>query len=106
MVEKILDLIGVKYRETRFIKPPQDTYAIYHDSYLTKGSDEKNLIIEHDYTIELYSYIADEAIEKLIEYQLNHFGIEFTKQERYWIEEQQLYQVIYEFNYIEKLKEE
>ncbi|WP_286154655.1 hypothetical protein [Thomasclavelia cocleata] len=103
MVKEILEMAGIKHRETRFIQPPEETYAVFHDSYINRGADQKNLICEHDYTIELYSYNPDPQIESRIEDLLNERSIEFNKQERYWIESEQLYQVVYEFSAIMKI---
>ena len=106
MVKEILTNAGFveneTFRETRFIKPPRTTYAIYLDSYTRRGADNLNLVKEHDYTIELYSYFPDPDAEKRIETILDELGIEFEKSECYWIQEEQLYQVVYTFNYIEK----
>lgn len=106
MVKKILTLAGFvegkTFKETRFLKAPQTTYAIYIDSYTRRGADALNLIKDHDYTIELYSYKADPKAEEKIEAVLDSLSIEYDKSERYWIESEQLYQVIYKFNFIEK----
>ena len=50
---------GKTFKETRFLKPPQSTYAVYIDSFTRRGADGVNLIKEHTYTIEVYSYKAD-----------------------------------------------
>ena len=93
---------GKTFNETRFIKPPNTTYAVYLDSFTRRGADNLNLIKEHDYTIELYSHKSDPTAESKIENELDKRGIEYDKAERYWIKEEQLYQVIYNFNFIEK----
>ena len=102
MVDKILKPTGIPYKESRFLKPPKQTYAVYNDSVNQRGADNINLITQHDITIELYEYEKDPESEALIETQLNTLGIEFDKQSRYWIHEEQLYQVVYEFSYTEK----
>lgn len=106
MVKKILTAAGFieneTFKETRFLKPPKTTYTIYEDGYTRRGADYLNLITEHDDTIELYSYTPDPNAEKNIESTFDSFGIEFEKQPRYWIQEEQLYQVVYTFNYVEK----
>ena len=106
MVKEILTLAGFvegkTFKETRFLKPPQSTYAVYFDSYERRGADSLNLIKEHDYTIELYSYKADPEAEASIESVLDTLGIAYDKASRYWIQEEQLYQVVYSFNYVEK----
>lgn len=108
MVKQILTLAGFiegkTFKETRFIKPPKSTYAIYLDSYTGRGADGANLLKEHTYTIELYSDTPDPEAEKRIEDTLDSFGLEYEKGDRYWIQEEQLYQVLYEFSYIEKIR--
>lgn len=106
MVKEILTRAGFvenkTFKETRFLTPPKSTYAIYLDSFDSRGADSLNLLKEHTYTIELYSYKADPKAEARIEVELNALGIEFTKEERYWLKDEQLYQVVYTFGYIEK----
>lgn len=106
MVHKILTSAGFvlheTYRETRFLSPPNTTYVIYNDNLNVRGADNLNLMIEHAVEIELYEYAPDPDAEKRIENQLDANGIEYVKQSRYYINEEQLYQIIYEFEYIEK----
>ena len=106
MIKQILTNAGFieneTFRETRFIKPPRTTYAIYLDSYTRRGADNSNLVRDHDYTIEVYSYFSDPEAEDRIEAVLDNLGIAFDKSESYWIQDEQLYQVVYTFNYIEK----
>lgn len=106
MVKKILTEAGFvenkTFKETRFLKPPTDSYCVYMDSFNRRGADGLNMITEHTYTIELYTYRTDPDAERRIENALDLFGIEFDKDDRYWIESEQLYQTIYSFDYIEK----
>jgi hypothetical protein len=106
MVKKILTEAGFienkTFKETRFLKAPTDSYCVYMDSFHRRGGDDINLITEHTYTIELYAYRTDPDAEKRIENALDKFGIVFDKDDRYWIESEQLYQTIYTFGYIEK----
>lgn len=106
MVNKILTGAGFiknqTYRETMFKKPPKSTYAIYNDTKTVRGPDYVNAITEHEVNIELYEYAPDPDAEAAIEAQLDAFGQMYIKQNRYWINEEQLYQVIYEFNYLTK----
>ena len=106
MVKKILTgagfVEGESFKETRFISPPNATYAVYTDSFTGRGADNINLIKEHDYSIELYSYTLDSDAESRIEEMLNKLGIEFDKSDRYWLESEQLYEVVFTFNFIEK----
>lgn len=106
MVKQVLTAAGFvegkSFKETRFLKPPKTTYAVFMDSYERRGADSLNLLKEHDYTIELYSYTPDPEAEKRIENSLDSLALDFVKDNRYWIQEEQLYQVIYNFSYIEK----
>jgi hypothetical protein len=106
MVKRILTgagfVEGKTFKETRFLKPPQTTYAVYIDSFTRRGGDGVNLIKEHNYTIELYSYKVDPTAEAEIEKMFDTLGIECEKSERYWLDTEQLYQVVYTFYFIEK----
>ena len=106
MVKQILTGAGFEegktFKETRFLAPPKTTYAIYLDSFTRRGADGFNLIKDHNYTIELYSHTPDPEAEARIEATLDEYGIEYVKDDRYWINEEQLYQVVYTFNFIEK----
>ena len=103
MVTKILTRAGVKFRQSRYTaKPLPDTYAVYLDDREVNGADGINCLITHNITVEVYESKPDDATEAAIEEALDFFGIEWTSQARYWIAEEQRYQVIYEFTYIEK----
>ncbi len=106
MVEDILEQAGFvenqTYRRCRFIKPPQITYAVYFDEFEARGSDDKNLLEEHDCTIEMYSYALDEQSQMKIENALNASGIAYRKASHQFLEDEQLYMVVYEFDYITK----
>lgn len=106
MVKQILTSAGFEegktFKETRFLKPPKTTYAVYMDSFTRRGADALNLIKDHTYTIELYAYKQDADAERRIEAVLDELGIPFDKDERYWLESEQLYQTIYTFDFIEK----
>lgn len=106
MVKEILTSAGFvegkTFKETRFLTPPKTSYAIYLDSFTGRGADNLNLIKEHNYTIELYCYKPDPTAEAKIEAILDELGIEYDKSERYWLDSEQLYQVVYTFDFIEK----
>lgn len=106
MVDEIMQgaglVLNVTYKETRFLKPPKDTYAVYHDTITRRGADLLSCITEHEINVELYEYRPDPDMEAAIEAQLDARAIPYLKQQRYWIDAEQLYQVIYEFNIIEK----
>ena len=102
MINKILDPTGLPYKESRFLTPPKSTYAVYMDAIERRGGDNINLVTQHDISIEVYEYSKDPDAEKAIEDQLDLLGIEYTKVPRYWLQTEQLYQVVYDFSYVEK----
>lgn len=102
MIDKILKAAGIDYRRTRFPKPPAGTYAVYMDDISTDGPDGINRIFTHDYTVEVYEPKPDDAAEAAIEAAINAAGLQWTKQDRYWLQDEQRYQVIYEFTHREK----
>lgn len=102
MVNSILTASGVEYRRGRFLKPPKDTYAVYLDDVTADGPDGLNLLFTHAITVEVYEPEPDDAAEAAIEAAINAAGIPWTKQDRYWLQDVQRYQVIYEFSYVEK----
>lgn len=106
MVKRVLTAAGFvegkTFKETRFLTPPKTTYAIFLDSFTRRGADGLNLLKEHAYTIELYCYKPDPEAEARIEAALDALGLEYDKADRYWITEEQLYQIVYNFDFIEK----
>lgn len=106
MVNDILNAAGVKHRRGRFTGKAPDTYAVWMDDTSTeRGPDPlpgAPLLIQHDVTVELYEAKPDDAKEAAVEAAITAAGLHFTKQDRYWLQTEQLYQVIYEFSYIEK----
>ena len=102
MVKEILQAAGIEFRRARFPRPPAMTYAIFVDDIETDGPDGINLILIHNYTVEVYEPVLDDAAEAAIEAALDARGIAWSKQDRYWLQDEQRYQVIYEFTYIEK----
>ena len=108
MIDKIMTAAGFRlnetYRKTRFVSPPADkTYAVYMDDVSVDGPDGMNRIYTHSYTIELYEPAPDDAAESAIETALNAEGLRWEKQDRYWLQDEQLYQTVYDFTYIKKL---
>ena len=99
MINEILTAADVPFRQSRFIKPPAETYAIYMDDVSTDGPDGINRIFTHDITVEVYEPEPDDETEAAIEAALDLLGLHWTKQSRYWLREEQRYQVIYEFSY-------
>lgn len=102
MITTILNATGLKYREARFPKPPAETYVVYMDDVETDGPDGQPRIYMHSVTLEVYEPQPDDKAEKAIEDALTAAGLQWRKQARYWLQTEQRYQVIYEFEYNEK----
>jgi hypothetical protein len=102
MVNEILTASGVNYKKARFVAPPSGSYAVYTDDIETDGPDGINAIFKHHITVELFESQPDDAIEAAIEAALDAAGVYWEKQDRFWIQTEQRYQIIYEFDYIEK----
>lgn len=102
MINAILTMAKVRYRKSRFQKPPAETYAVYMDDVSADGPDGSNRIYTHDVTIELYEPKPDDEVEAAIEAAIDAHGLHWTKQDRYWLQDEQRYQVIYEFTYVLK----
>lgn len=102
MIDNIMKTAGVNYKKARFAAPPSRSYAVYTDDIETDGPDGINAIFKHHITVELYESTPDDATEAAIEAALDEAGLVWTKQDRYWLQSEQRYQIIYEFDYIEK----
>lgn len=103
MVNEILAAAGIKGRGSRFTKPPAGTYAVWFDDITTDGPDNMApSIFTHNVTVELYEPAPDDKPVAALEAQLSAHGLHWTKQARYWINSEKMYQTIYEFTYTEK----
>ena len=106
MVRRILTeagfVEGETFEETQFISPPDDTYAVFMDSFTRRGADRVNLIKDHSCTIELYSDFPDPEAEARLEAKLDEYAIEYEKSDRIWIQSEQMYETVYTFDYVEK----
>lgn len=103
MVNEILTAAGIQERRSRFTKPPGSTYAVWFDDLTTDGPDGlPPCIFTHDVSIELYEQKPDNAAVAALERELTAAGVKWTKQDRFWITSEQMYQTVYEFTYTEK----
>ena len=103
MIPEILAAAGIKERGSRHTKPPAGTYAVWFDDIETDGPDNMPpCIFTHSVSIELYEPRKDPAAVAALEAQLGAHGLHWTKQDRLWIQSEQMYQTIYEFTYTEK----
>ena len=102
MVNKILTAAGIPHRRGKYTGKAS-TYAVYFDDVETDGPDGLPfLMLRHSATVELYENAPDDKAEAAIENAISAEGLQWTKQDRYWLQNEQLYQVVYEFDYIEK----
>jgi hypothetical protein len=107
MIKEILTAAGVLHRRARFPKPPAESYAVYFDDVEADGADPVSTsttgglprIYHHDVRVELYEAKPDDKTEAAIEAELDARGIPWTKEDRYWLQDVQRYQVLYDFSY-------
>lgn len=110
MIEEILTAAGVQYRRARFPKPPAETYAVYFDDIDRDGADRVTPstggrlpgVYHHAVSIEVYEPAPDDAAEAAVEAELDARGLPWSKEDRYWLQDVQRYQVLYEFTYTSK----
>lgn len=106
MVNKILTAAGLQGRCGRFPGSKPSTYAVWLDEVSTAPGPDPvpgaPMALRHDITLELYEDRTDDAKEAALEAAITAEGLVWTKQDRYWLQTEQQYQVIYEFNYTEK----
>lgn len=105
MIHDILTASGIPYKPSRYLDPPAKTYAIYFDEQETDGADlaaEAPVIVSHTVTVELYEPKQDPEAEAAIEAAICAKGLLWEKEDRYWLQSVQRYQVVYTFDYYEK----
>lgn len=109
MIESILTGTGLPFRRGRFPNPPVGTYIVYTDDCETDGADPTGgnmsgvpVVVMYSPTVEIYEPAPDDAAEALVEAALDVCGLTWTKQDRYWLQEEQRYQVVYETSYTTK----
>lgn len=112
MTGKILTRAGVLNQRDRFLRMPAETYAVWSDDITTDSADRLPSIpsavfpriYTHHVTVEVYEPKPDDTIETAIEAELDAEGLPWSKQDRFWLEDIQRYQVIYEYSYTSKTK--
>ena len=103
MIERILNETGIPYKETKYVSPPKSTYIAVFDSTQAIGPDfAPQMLIRHAVTFELYSYKIDTDSEAAIEAAMSAADMDWTKSDREWIEQEKLYQTVYNFSYVSK----
>jgi len=101
-VKSFLEKTGMKVSENYFSNPPALPYIIFSDTMSVKGADSRNCLLDRSITVELYSKKIIEEKEKIIENLLNEKSIKFVKN-RTWIDSENFFQTVYDFNLYEKL---
>jgi hypothetical protein len=110
MIKQILTAAGVLHRRARFNSPPAATYAVYFDDVAVDAADRVApptgsglpRIYHHDVRIELYEPKPDDEAEAALEAEMDARGLPWSKEDRYWLQDVQRYQVLYEFSYTSK----
>lgn len=96
-----LERTTMKVAEEHFLNPPALPYIIFSEDNDITGSDDKNCIANRAISIELYSGKIDKSAEGMIENLLHEKAIQY-KRDRTWIDSENFFQTIYDFNLIEK----
>ena len=91
------------YKEVRFLKVPDTTFAVWTDAKSARGSDLDMMIVNHSIRVELYSFVADEESSTALEKALNIRGLEWDCGARLWLPDEQMFMLIYTFSYDEKI---
>lgn len=101
---EILTVAGIAHhRRGRFLKPPGGTYAVWSDDVTTDGPDGlPPCIFSHDVELEVYEPQPDDAALEALEATMGAAGLHWTRQDRFWIQSDKMYQTIYTYSYIEK----
>ena len=108
MINEIMTASGIPYRQGRFYNPPAETYAIIFDNHEVSGPDViapgAPVVVRHEGMVELYEPRPDPEAEAAFEAELLSRSITWTKEDRYWLQNTQRYQVVYNFNFYEKVR--
>lgn len=110
MIKDTLTALGLLPQKGRFLRMPDHTHAVYTDDISVDAADRVPIsaggklpgIVTHDVTIELYEPTPDDKAEAAIEAALDAQGLSWEKQDRYWLQDVQRHQVIYEYSYTTK----
>lgn len=110
MIKNILTAAGVQHRRSRFPSPPADTYAVWFDDITADGADPVRpgasgklpRTYHHSARVELYEPKPDDEKEAAIEAEFDARGLPWTKEDRYWLQDVQRYQVLYELTFTTK----
>lgn len=110
MINEILTAWGRPFKKSRFLRIPEETHAVYFDAIETDGADRVPSlpraglpkVYRHTVRVEVYEYAPDDEAEAALEAEFNAAGLDWEKEDRYWLADSQWYQVVYEVEYITK----
>lgn len=96
-----LEGTGMTVGEIKFRTPPKLPYIIFRTSDSITGSDDENLVITRDVTVELYTDKIDEVSEKAITDLLDAKAFAYEK-DREWIATDSFFQTTFDFTITER----
>ncbi len=103
LAEICLNEAGITNRPTVFRKVPHGTFAVYFDSVDNdQSADLLNNVRSHDVAIELYEEKQDFEARSALETAMDARAIKWDRADTVWLEEEQFYETIYTFSYIER----
>src|SRR5690606_12930439 len=79
------------------VSPPFITYQFAYNSDMM--ADNQNYVEISNFQVELYTNKKDLAVEKLVQDKLKELGLPYSKVEA-WLDDEKLFQVIYEIQLI------
>ena len=82
-VAEIFAAAGLEYKETKYTKPPQNTYFVAFDHESLVGPDlAPGMLREHEITIEAYEPRIDTASESALEAAMTNALLNWTRSDR------------------------
>lgn len=95
-----LKSIGYPVAYGSFAKPTPPPYLIYQFAYSNDlVADNQNYVEVSNIQVELYTEIKDLVAEQKVQAKLKELSLPYSKLET-WLEEEKLYQIIYEIQLI------
>lgn len=104
MFEEIAERMPFPMRKTRFLHPPETTYAVWRDNKSYDGDDCHVRYCTHDVTIYLVEYAPDDRAVDALRNELIRQNLAFDESERVWLENEKFYQTTFSFEYITKIR--
>lgn len=100
-ISNLLKTLNIPYRYRSFGKAQSTPYIVYYtDSEKLTGSDDKNMVIERNIVIELYTDKKDIQLENKIELLFENY--EISKYETY-IDDEKLFEIAFHIDFVDKI---